>query len=148
MQVGRCPNCHHRLSLEQICQDEAGHELTKLLFQYDAPTRTALTAYLGLFRSTSRDLSNDRALKLLNEVLVLEAPQWLLPALQDTVESIRTKRETGQVKPLSNHNYLKRVLESTVANGVGKIEQRAMRTADSNYLSSAASFDRLNDTTW
>ncbi|WP_051219471.1 hypothetical protein [Oceanobacter kriegii] len=148
MQVGRCPNCHTRLTLEQLCQDEAGRELTKLLFSFDVPVRSALASYLGLFRSANRDLSNDRALKLLHETMEIGDPRMLLPALQGTVESMRTKREAGTVKPLANHNYLKAVVASNTGAVVPLAPAVSGSVSANNYRSAEASVERLKDTSW
>lgn len=145
MQLNRCPVCHHRIGLEQMTQDAAARELLALLSSVDSVTGNALVSYLGLFRSQSRDLANDRALKLAQEVQQLQAWQWLTPALQETVESLRDKRAQGEMKPLTNHNYLRKVLESVISRGVSHTPQQA---ASSGYNSAQASLNRLTDTNW
>lgn len=109
MNLGRCPVCHSRISLEAICQDEAGRELLGLLAGLDSETGTALVGYLGLFRPEKRDLANSRALRLAGEALAL-CPDYLRlsRAMRETVEAIMAR---GGV-PLKNHNYLKRVIET------------------------------------
>lgn len=107
MQLNRCPICHTRISLDALAQDEAGRELLGLLSKLDTDAGTALVGYLGLFRSASRDLANDRALKLAREALSLGPSGNVAQAMRQTVEQIQAKGG----KPLSNHNYLKRVLE-------------------------------------
>lgn len=114
----RCPVCHAEAALEAWVEDEAARELMGLLGGLDAGLSRPLVAYLGLFRSRSRALSWDRALKLARETLALEADAAVLSeALADTVEAMRQKREAGDVRPLENHNYLKRVLESVRMRG-------------------------------
>ncbi len=115
MQLTRCPVCHSRISLEQLVQDEAGRDLLTLLTRLDKSTGTVLVTYIGLFRSQSRDLANNRALKLAQDTLALAAEPQLLTAMANVVESMRAKQQQGSFKPLSNHNYLKRVLETTDA---------------------------------
>jgi len=115
MQLTRCPVCHSRISLDQLTQDEAGRELLGLLSQLDTLAGNALVMYLGLFRPATRDLSNDRALRLAREVEAMgkgSVTLELSTAMSETVESMRLKQTEGQFKPLSNHNYLKRVLET------------------------------------
>jgi len=107
MQLSRCPTCHARISLDAIVQDEAGRELMSLLVKLDTETGTALVGYLGLFRSASRDLANDKALKLAKEALVLGPVAHVAQAMRQTIDSLQGKGG----KPLSNHNYLKRVLD-------------------------------------
>lgn len=145
MQLGRCPVCHSRISLEQLTQDESGRELLATLATLDTATGAALVAYIGLFRSPSRDLANDRALKLVRETIALESPQWLTPALQETVDSLRDKRAQGDVQPLKNHNYLGKVLEGVIKRGIAHTPaQEKVR----GYKSADAAVVRLNDTSW
>lgn len=107
MQLNRCPICHTRISLDALAQDEAGRELLGLLAKLDSDAGVALIAYLGLFRSHTRDLANDRALRLGKEVLALsESMPALAEAMRITVEQIRSKGGD----PLTNHNYLRKVL--------------------------------------
>ena len=109
----RCPVCHASNSLEAFTADEAGRELLVLLAQ-SGPLFRPLVGYLGCFRPASRDLSHQRALKLATEVLALGIdPARLAPALEETTAAMRQKRQEGAGKPLSNHNYLKRVVENT-----------------------------------
>ena len=115
MMLGRCPVCHSQISLEAVCQDEAGRELLGVLANLPGEASRALVQYLGLFRPEKRDLSNDRALRLAREVLAL-APDCLRlsAAMSETVEAIRAK--SGAV-PMKNHNYLRRVLEGMPETG-------------------------------
>lgn len=145
MQLNRCPVCHSRMGLEQITQDAATRELIALVSTLDTVSGNALVAYLGLFRSKSRDLANDKALKLAQEVQQLEGWHWLTPALQETVESLREKRAQGEVKPLANHNYLRKVLESVVSRG---ITHTPAQTPSVSFSAAEASVQRLNDTSW
>ena len=115
MMLGRCPVCHSQISLEAVCQDEAGRELLGLLANLPGETSRALVQYLGLFRPEKRDLSNDRALRLAREALALCADSLRLSAaMSETVEAIRAK--SGAV-PMKNHNYLRRVLEGMPETG-------------------------------
>lgn len=103
-----CPACHARYSLDLILQDEAARDLLSLSGQAGRAW-PALVRYLGLFRSESRPLAWDRALKLATEVVEIPAdPAALETALIETVDALRAKGG----KPLKNHNYLKRVLEN------------------------------------
>lgn len=107
-----CPCCHAKYPLEAALDSDAAGELQLILAQAGPMARPLIT-YLGLFRSKTRALSFDRAVRLAGEVLALGGnPHALTTALAETVEAMRAKRDQGQVKPLTNHNYLKRVLES------------------------------------
>lgn len=110
-----CPICHARYSLDAILQDESARELLGLSGQAGR-IWPALVKYLTLFRSESRALAWDRALKLCREVLEIQAdPAAMEAALVETVEALRGKNG----KPMKNHNYLKRVLENQPSAGAG-----------------------------
>lgn len=111
MQLNRCPVCHSRIGLEALVQDEAGRELLGLLVKMDTDTGSALVGYLSLFRSGTRDLANNKALKLATEALALAPWSMVAQAMRQTADSLQGK--SG--KPLSNHNYLKKVLEDVTA---------------------------------
>lgn len=113
----RCPACHAEYSIEQAVEDEAARELMGVLSDLPREVSRPLAAYLGLFRSRSRALAWERALRLAREVLGLHPDTSLVGvALSETVESMRAKQSAdGDWKPLTNHNYLRRVLDSVAA---------------------------------
>jgi hypothetical protein len=108
-----CPCCHARFPLQAAVDDGAARELLGILSSRPMRLSRPLAAYLGLFRSASRALAWERALRLADEALELERDGDLLGlALSETVEAIYAKREREPARPLTNHNYLKRVLET------------------------------------
>ncbi|OPX57051.1 hypothetical protein SAMN02745127_02089 [Oceanospirillum multiglobuliferum] len=112
----RCPSCHVAHSLEQVVNDEAARELMALMGDLPKEISRPLVAYLGLFRSKSRALAWERALRLCREVVDLSRDGAQLgAALSETVESLRAKQQQGGWQPLTGHNYLKRVLENREA---------------------------------
>jgi len=113
-----CPSCKARFGLDVALEEDAARELLPLLAELEPSLAVALVSYLGLFRSATRALSWSRTLRLAQEVLALDARSWVLEqALHDTVASLRDKQQMAGWKPLSNHNYLKRVVESVAARG-------------------------------
>ena len=90
MKLGRCPICHGQIHLEALVQDEAGRQLMASLVPLTIEHGTALVGYIGLFRSHNRDLANDRALRLMREVLELGGAE-IAPALAEVVEAMRSK---------------------------------------------------------
>lgn len=108
MQLNRCPICHARIGVDALVQDESGRELLGLLCKLNTEAGSALVAYLGLFRSTTRDLANDKALRLAKSALALAPWEMVAAAMQQTVESLQGK----DGRALTNHNYLKKVLEA------------------------------------
>ncbi|MDC9594292.1 hypothetical protein [Xenorhabdus sp. IM139775] len=114
MRIGRCPVCHSDFHLDAVFEDEAARQLLAKLTDLPSGCARHLVAYIGLFRRGKNNLSNSRALKLAEEVLALySANRVLAHALSETVERIREKRLQGDNKPLSNHNYLKTVYQSS-----------------------------------
>ena len=112
----RCPCCHAEYSIEQAVEDEAARELMGLLSDLPREVSRPLASYLGLWRSKSRALAWERALRIAREALELHADTAALgAALSETVEAMRQKQDAGGWRPLQNHNYLKRVLESVAA---------------------------------
>ncbi|MBK1426437.1 hypothetical protein [Yersinia pseudotuberculosis] len=114
MKLSRCPICHTDWHLEALCEDDSSRQLLKILTDLPGSCARHLVAYIGLFRREKSNLSNSRALKLASDVLELYTPGRVLAhALSETVERIREKRALGDKKPLSNHNYLKTVYQSS-----------------------------------
>jgi len=133
MRLGRCPVCHAHLHLDALVQDEAGRELLGLCATLPDDLGRALVGYLTLWRPARGDLDHARALKLAREVLALDDDTArLAAALSETVESLRAK---GEARRMTNHNYLRRVIESMpAAGGMVAVErpaapQRATKTS-------------------
>lgn len=116
MNLTRCPTCHSRIHLDSLIQDDAGRDLFALIASHEKRTVAALVSYLACFRSATRDLANDRALRLATEVLQLhENIVVVTQALEETVNAMHTKQGKGTFKPLTNHRYLESVIESVAA---------------------------------
>ncbi|MEQ9865038.1 hypothetical protein [Pectobacterium aroidearum] len=114
MKISRCPICHSDLHLDAILEDDAARELLAVLTKLPGGAGKAMVAYIGLFRPEKSNLSNSRAVKLVNEVLEQHQPGRVLThALSETVERIRAKRNNGDKKPLSNHSYLREVYRTS-----------------------------------
>jgi len=112
-----CPCCHARFPLEAALQDDAAREVNGLLVTLQPQLMRPLISYIGLFRAAGRQLAWERALRLMHETVNLapgHVPE-LEAALVETVAAMDDKRAQAGWKPLTNHNYLKRVLESTTA---------------------------------
>ena len=111
-----CPHCSHRFSLEAATEDESGRALMALLGRVGYARE--LVAYLGLFRPRTQGLRWSRALALALDVEQLgqaHGEPAIAAALRETVEAMRPKRGPHW-RPLRNHNYLQRVLESVAVN--------------------------------
>lgn len=120
----RCPCCHVTFALEQATEDEALREMMGIIAELPREVSRPLVSYVGLFRGKARATSYERQLRLAREVLGMHQDIMLMGvALSETVEAIRAKRDSGEdVRPLKNHNYLKRVVESQQARGAGTVQ--------------------------
>lgn len=131
----RCPSCHSTFTLEQVTEDEALRELMGLIADLPREVSRPLASYIGLFRGKTRATAYERQLRLAREVLAMSGDTQLVgAALSETVEAIRSKRDSGEdARPLKNHNYFKRVLESVGARPqsmpVERIEQHGRTSA-------------------
>lgn len=106
-----CTHCYAEQSIEAMIESESGRDYARLLLSQPPALQRSLSAYLWMFKSAKRGLSYERRLKLANEVLALGAdPRALAAALSDTVESLRRKRDEGEMQPLTKHSYLLKVL--------------------------------------
>jgi len=127
----RCPCCHVTFALEQMVEDEALRTLMGILAELPREVSRPLVSYVGLFRGKTRATAYERQLRLSREVLALHTDTLLVGvALSETVEAIRAKRENGEdTRPLKNHNYLKRVVESQQARGAGVVQIAPVATS-------------------
>lgn len=123
MKLCRCPICHSNIHLDALIQDDAAREVMAILAPMDGGLARVLVAYIGLFRPEKSDLSWNRALKLLNETLAVSGHRdWLRAALEETVHKLRVSRTGGSVRPVTNHNYLKKVLEGLTEGSVQTVQ--------------------------
>lgn len=113
----KCPCCYNEYALEAAVADDASREFDRLLAGQPREVSWPLVAYVGLWRSKTRALSWERAVRIAREVLELtEDSASLGLALSETVEALRGKQEQqGAWQPLSSHHYLRRVLETVAS---------------------------------
>lgn len=107
----QCPCCFAEYDIFAVLGYDAHSELAAQFRDLHPDLARPLWAYISLFRPKSRALGWDRGLRLAQEALGLSADKTRLStALTKSVEIFREKQRAGDWKPLSNHNYLKRVL--------------------------------------
>ena len=114
MKLCRCPVCHSDINLDQLLEDDAGRELLSIITELKFGVARPLISYIALFRPEKSALSNTRAVKLMRDVLDQFPPSQLLAhSLSETVSAVQKKRrESKNLAPLSNHSYLKQVIET------------------------------------
>ena len=135
----KCPSCFAEFDLASALDSEAGRELMVVLAKLEPATSRPLVSYLGLFRSASRALSFDRALRLAQEVLALDSDKARLSTgLAKAVEILREKQASGNWKPMNNHNYLKRVLEGLPSDSAQAVITPTPMPARPTYQSKTA----------
>lgn len=114
MKLARCPSCHAHLNLDTLVQDSSAKSLLAVVAKLKPNLATNLIGYIALWRPAKSDLSNARAVKLINEVLELSNnDQALSAALEQTTLAIQNKRQDGMFQPFKNHSYLCQVLKTT-----------------------------------
>jgi hypothetical protein len=114
MKLARCPSCHADLNLDTLVQDSSAKSLLAVVAKLKPKLATNLIGYIALWRPAKSDLNNDRAVKLINEVLELSGnEQALSAALEQTVMAIKAKRHSGTYQAFKNHSYLCQVLSTT-----------------------------------
>lgn len=149
MKLSRCPVCHSNIHLDALIADDSGRELLAAVASLPDIVARPMLSYIGLFRPAKSDLSNARALRLVQEVTTeFKADHLLANALAECVAKLREKRQQyGDAKPLANHNYLKQVYKTlAVRNNVsveipsGKAEKAEMVKEDNSawYFEQAA----------
>ena len=109
-----CPTCHAHIPLDVALQDEAGRELVAMLAAMQPQLALPLVHYLGFFRPAKQQLGWGRSLRLAKEVvMMLPCPvDVLVEGLTEAARSLDEKRQQPGWKPLGNHNYLRRCLDS------------------------------------
>lgn len=113
MKLTRCPCCHGHIHLDALIQDAGAKLLMNTISKLNFRMTCSVISYIALWRPEKSDLNNERAARLINEVLQLHSNQdILIAALDQTTISIRNNRDYGKAKPLKNHNYLKEVIST------------------------------------
>jgi len=115
MKLARCPSCHSHIHLDTLIQDNNAKGLLAAVAKLPANLAANMVGYIALFRPAKSDLNNERASRLINEVLELTSNHnALLTALEQTILQIHNKRQNGISQPLKNHTYLEKVLGTII----------------------------------
>lgn len=147
MKLSRCPICHSNLHLDALTNDDAARQMLALVAPLDGGLGRVLVAYVGLFRPAKSDLSFNRALKLANEAMALTTNMdYLRVALEQTVISLQSARAEGQARPLTNHNYLKKVLVSIDEQAVIQVKQPTKKAQSTIEIKSYGRPESLAET--
>jgi len=113
MKLTRCNTCHANIHLDALVQDNSAKALLATVAKLPKSLAVNVIGYVALFRPAKSDLNNDRATRLIDEVLELsENKNALNAALEQTVQTLHAKRQQGTAQPLKNHSYLKKVIET------------------------------------
>lgn len=112
-----CPCCHAAFPIEVALQNEDGRQVMAMLAGMQPQLALPLMHYIGYFRPAKQQLGWGRALRLMREVvMLLPAPvDTLVLGLTEAARSLDEKRAQPGWKPLGNHNYLRRCLDSAQA---------------------------------
>lgn len=112
-----CPICHTAFPIEAALQHEAGREVMAMLAGMQPQLALPLIHYIGFFRPAKQQLGWGRALRLMHEVVMLMPTpvETLVLGLTEAARGLDEKRTQPGWKPLGNHNYLRRCLDSAQA---------------------------------
>ena len=137
MKLSRCPVCHSNIHLDQLVADDAGRQLLGQFARMNYKLGGAMVAYLALFRPTKQDLSNSKALSLVQETLALTTNHNVLAeALETAVTSLQQSRINLTGKQLTNHNYLKKILTAKQVQIASEQQQSEHSTVEFKNMSS------------
>lgn len=140
-----CPHCNTTTPLEERTEDASARELFGIAPRMGSAF-APLVAYLGLFKPGKQALRWSRALLLSQEVIALcDNHQALAMALSETVEAMREKRQSPNWKPLTGHNYLKKVLASTLERGASTALTTPATTPTQPQSKAAQTIDMLRN---
>lgn len=118
----RCPNCGAVASLDLLLAANAASQSFAAALDAPPELKKPLIQYLGLFRSSSRELTHSRAAKLLQQITphintgeltfdktTTPAP---IPAWAWAIEEMLSRAARNSLSlPLANHHYLYRVVQ-------------------------------------
>lgn len=127
MNLCRCPVCHARIDLISLIQDSAGRDMLTLIMSFDKSFGTALAIYISLFRPAKSDLRNDRALRLMYEVLAISEDKNRLEAAM--VKTYETLRNDPSFTIFRDHKYLQHVFNDPKLDDLVKAKRRPVPAA-------------------
>jgi len=117
VKLTRCPSCHGHIHLDNLVQDASAKSLLAVVAKLPSNLAANVIAYVALFRPERSDLNNERAARMINEVLALTSNQNALAnALEQTTLAIQAKRQNNVAQPMKNHSYLSKVLKTIIDN--------------------------------
>ena len=95
MKLTRCNTCHANIHLDALVQDNSAKALLAAVAKLPKSLAINVIGYVALFRPEKSDLNNDRAARLINEVLALSDNEKAL--------KIRLQIYHKDTKPLLKH---------------------------------------------
>lgn len=112
-----CPCCHAAFPLEAALQNRDGRQVMAMLAGMQPQLALPLMHYIGYFRPAKQQLGWGRALRLMGEVVaLLPTPvDTLVQGLTEAARGLDDKRAQPGWRPLGNHNYLRRCLDTAQA---------------------------------
>lgn len=136
---GTCPACGFGAGLEAFLADAEWREAVLAAAALPSDCGTLAIRYVGLFRPGKRALTPDRAARLIREVCEIitsgvdfdrrriEAPSHVWRAAL-----IEMLNKTDLRRPIKNHNYLLRIVESRLA---ARTDMQQVERAETRRLS-------------
>ena len=141
----KCPHCGHGASIIDFANEESARQAIYLAADLPKTMGRLMLQYIGLFRPSTRSLSWDRTLKLMQQLkadidrgkIERHSRIWPAPEAQwcNAFTIMLNKAQAGTLTlPLKNHGYLYEIIasaqntaEATIENK--KEQQRQQKTA-------------------
>lgn len=142
MKLTRCPSCHGHIHLDTLIQDNNAKSLLSIVAKLPSNLAANVIAYVALFRPEKSDLNNERAARMINEVIALTDNQNALAnALEQTTLSIQAKRQNNMAQPLKNHSYLSKVLKTILDNHQSPLSVRNKEVSEGAVVKAQGNFE-------
>ncbi|HHO49270.1 MAG TPA: hypothetical protein ENN06_12615 [Desulfobacteraceae bacterium] len=116
---GMCQTCGATAPLEWFLNEPVARQVLVAALKLPAPVHSQLLGYLGLFRPAGRSMQPKKALRLVQEIAALVAPEYVRvqgkaarkcpPRLWAQAMEQMSERRGSLRLPLKNHNYLRQI---------------------------------------
>ena len=123
-----CPACGAKHSLEAAINDKAARQVMVLFGRLPPSVAAVMPEYLALFRPAKTGLRWSRVVTVLDELVPMIEQGFKVagarcrPAADHWRQAIHDVAQRDLVRPLANHNYLRRVVAGLAEQGAASAE--------------------------
>ncbi|WP_321276942.1 hypothetical protein [Thiomicrorhabdus indica] len=131
----RCPHCGHSAELLDFANEQAARQVVMITADLPKPIGRPILQYIGLFKPSSRSLSWERTLKLMQQLkhdldrgqITRHGRDWAAPLdyWTQALTTVLDKANEGKLTlPLKNHGYLYEIISSQQSSVEAREEQK------------------------